>query len=381
MKVLFIVPKYPMPIMGGLEKQALLLAEELVCLGVEVTVLSGRYTSDHECSKSVQKGVKIIRPWWIQYYSEAGGGIKPFFRMLVTFCVPIFIVRNSAFDIVHTHSNSSITYMIQALYQWRNIPVIRKMPNIGKGGVPGLKRRHMWSFYYAVIKRSAAIVALNEESANELQAINLRHEQIVRLPNGVRIEENLKWENTNKRKILTFIGRLTRHKGLFVLLEAWHFFITKYPDANMVLKIVGDGPDRDLAKKSSQDFGINESVIFYGRTNDVNSVLLNSTAFVLPSFYEGQSNSVLEAMSLGVPVIASDLPSNKLQLGEAEDWVFHQPGDVQGLVESIEYLYLNDDAADRWSRNLKERTVNKFDIKKIAQKYIDLYGKVSRNHV
>lgn len=103
------------------------------------------------------------------------------------------------------------------------------------------------------------------------------------------------------------IGRLTAQKNWSLLIRAY----SNLPDEIRIkhkLSIYGEGEDKTKLQCLCNELGIYDKVIFHGFTDSVKEVLLNASLFVLPSNYEGMPNSLMEAMALGVPCIATDCP-------------------------------------------------------------------------
>lgn len=364
--------------MGGLEKQAMLLARELSGLGVEVTVLSGCFQKYKTREINYSEGPKVIRPWWLTYDDVPGGRIKIWSRIFSMVLMPWLLFRSQSFDVVHIHSNASQTYFIQLICHIRKWPVMRKMPNVGVRGVEGLKKRLMWPFYRILLARSDMLIALNTEGINDLLSIDVDPCTVKLMPNGVSVPliPGVGKTRGGRRRVL-FLGRMTRHKGIFVLLDAWKQFLQKATPTGIYLCLAGDGPDRVSAEQWVQANGIEGSVEFIGRVTDPHPLLRESDVFVLPSFGEGQSNAILEAMATGLPIIASDLISIRDQVGEADDRFFHRSGDVSGLAASLEFFYREPDIFDQWGRSLRARAEQLFDIREVAKGYIVHYAALS----
>jgi glycosyltransferase involved in cell wall biosynthesis len=99
------------------------------------------------------------------------------------------------------------------------------------------------------------------------------------------------------------VARLVPQKDFPTLLKAFQSFLTKFPDSRLL--VVGTGVLEKQLIKLSEQLGINEQVTWYGKTNDVNSLIQQMDLFVLPSKYEGFGLVLLEAVQAGTPVIAA----------------------------------------------------------------------------
>ncbi len=125
------------------------------------------------------------------------------------------------------------------------------------------------------------------------------------------------------RKLILAVGRLWPQKRYRDLIWAGELLATLREDTTLV--IIGDGPQRGELLRHRDAVTVPEHVRFAGNRNDVTELLPHADAFWIGSEYEGQSNSVIEAMQAGVPVVASDIPGNR-------DLVIH---DQTGLLVKL----------------------------------------------
>lgn len=109
-----------------------------------------------------------------------------------------------------------------------------------------------------------------------------------------------------KRNIVNFC-RLHPQKNLSLLIEGFAIFVENHPD--FTLSIYGDGPQKNDLKRKIAELKIDNKVNIYDFTNDIHSIIVDSYMFVSTSNYEGISNSMIEAMAIGIPVICTDCPA------------------------------------------------------------------------
>ncbi len=146
----------------------------------------------------------------------------------------------------------------------------------------------------------------------------LSKEKVTVIPNGLEIEKyQIPVDRIAKCKelgipdnipLIGCVGRLEKQKGQKYLLEAFALLLEDTP---AFLIFVGDGSDREQLEVLSTKLGIESSVKFLGRRNDIPEILKIMDIFVLPSLYEGMSNALMEAMATGLPIIATDIPENR----------------------------------------------------------------------
>lgn len=131
---------------------------------------------------------------------------------------------------------------------------------------------------------------------------------------------------------LLFVGRLSKEKGVELLIQA----LANTPDVK--LSIVGDGIERDKLKKLTEELNLENRVEFLGNVKwgtDLFSVVKNSDCLVLPSYSEGLPLVLVEAMSFGVPVIATDVGGIPEIVDDGVNGFLCKSGDVESLMETI----------------------------------------------
>lgn len=142
------------------------------------------------------------------------------------------------------------------------------------------------------------------ERAKEYYPKRLQEKSCV-IPNPSLYKNGDVIDYSKRRNVITYSGRLyIKQKRQDVLLKAIALVVKKIPDVR--LEIYGDGPDEDSLKKFTQKLGVDENVFFMGKTTDVVNKVMNSRLFVFSSDYEGIPNSVIEALSVGTPVVSTD---------------------------------------------------------------------------
>lgn len=114
---------------------------------------------------------------------------------------------------------------------------------------------------------------------------------------------NLKRPNTLKKQIIS-VGRLVEQKNFVMLIRAFHRIHNLHPEYTLV--IYGDGEMKLSLEKLIKDLNIEDKVFLKGWTKQIHNKLLESSIFALSSNYEGVPNSLIEAMAVGLPVIATD---------------------------------------------------------------------------
>lgn len=136
---------------------------------------------------------------------------------------------------------------------------------------------------------------------------------------------------TRKKTVVSF-GRLEAQKNYSMLINAFARFRELYPDYKLIL--YGKGSLEAELRNQSKELGISNSVEFAGFQKNIHDLILDAGMFVLPSDYEGLSNSMLEAMAIGLPVICTDCPP-----GGAREYISHGINGLLVPIKDVDKMY------------------------------------------
>jgi glycosyltransferase involved in cell wall biosynthesis len=150
----------------------------------------------------------------------------------------------------------------------------------------------------------------------------------------------------------------------------------RVPDAELVL--VGDGDSRPEMQQLASDLGIRERVHFLGRRPDVPQLLKLADLFVYASHYEGFGIAAVEAMSSGLPVIASDVPGLKEVVEGAGRLV--PPGNAEALAQAIDEILRSEQIRQRMAAASRKRAAY-FSIDRTVSSMVKVYESVVRSAV
>lgn len=138
-----------------------------------------------------------------------------------------------------------------------------------------------------------------------------------------------------RRKAVVTFCRLERQKNLPMLVRAFARFHEAYPD--YTLEIYGDGKEHDGLAPLIDDLGLADVARICPGRPDIHDAVRDAAMFVLPSDYEGLSNSMLEAMAIGLPVICTDCPCGgaRMVIEDGESGLLVPVGDEEALVDAM----------------------------------------------
>src|SRR5262249_10529412 len=146
----------------------------------------------------------------------------------------------------------------------------------------------------------------------------------------------------------------------------------RHPTATLTL--LGEGPERGALAAQIARLGLGSSVTLVGPSDDPGRKLLESDLFVLPSREEGMSIALLEAMALGIPLVASSIPGNRRIVSDFKHGRLAPPDDPEGLARVIIEQWTNFDRAFHMSRAARSRVEQEFSIRSVARRHLELFS-------
>jgi sugar transferase (PEP-CTERM/EpsH1 system associated) len=171
------------------------------------------------------------------------------------------------------------------------------------------------------------------------------------------------------------VGRLATVKDQRQIIRALVHIFTRRPALRESLRciVIGDGPERAALEAEAFSSGVSAEIEFRGDRSDVPAQLAAMDVFLLPSLNEGISNTVLEAMASGLPVIATDVGGNPELVQPGVTGTLVPVGDAEALAEAV--LALLDDPARRaqYGAAARERIAREFDWNRTVQAYLGVY--------
>lgn len=170
------------------------------------------------------------------------------------------------------------------------------------------------------------------------------------------------------RDIVT-AGRLEPQKNHRLLIESFRAFAERFPDYRLVL--YGKGYLEEELKALARESGIEEKVLFAGFAENIQEKLCSAAMFVLSSDYEGVSNSLMEAMALGLPVISTDCPigGSAMLIKNEENGLLVPVGSASALAKAMEYMAEDPERAEDMGRRA-EYVREEYSAEKICKRWI-----------
>lgn len=158
-------------------------------------------------------------------------------------------------------------------------------------------------------------------------------------------------DGEERKKIVVAVGRLTAQKNHRLLISAFRNFSINYPEYRLM--IYGQGELGSELQRQINDLGLEEKVILAGFSSNVLEKIQSCKMYVLSSDYEGMSNSLMEAMAMGVPVISTDCPigGSAMLIRNLENGILVPVGDVDAMVEAMTKVAENTSLCEKLAGN------------------------------
>lgn len=182
----------------------------------------------------------------------------------------------------------------------------------------------------------------------------------------------------NAGPILGSVGAMEPRKGQIILLQAVKRLLDagKLPDMHVMF--VGEGPDEDMLKAVVKAYGIEKHVSFFPFTNEPNYVFDRIDILTLPSLYkEGLPNVLLEAMSMKLPVISTDLAGIPEVVFNGKTGYLTDPGNIEQFSDAIENCWKSKETCGKMGENARQLMKDQFDKKNQFGAFLNYFHEIS----
>jgi glycosyltransferase involved in cell wall biosynthesis len=227
----------------------------------------------------------------------------------------------------------------------------------------------------AVFRWCDRVVCNSDAAADRLRKAGMPEKQIVVIGNGFSPEAFARTAPAFPRDpsllrvgMIATMNAKSKNHGSF--LRAAACVARTFPETEFIL--AGDGPLRPELERQAVDLGIRDQVRFLGDRRDIPAILASLDISVLPSLSESLSNSVLESMAAGVPVVASRVGDNSKLLSH-DRGILVAAGDDDALTCAVERLLTDSGLRVNIGRNAKKFAESNFAIAGVRKRYEDLY--------
>ncbi len=197
-------------------------------------------------------------------------------------------------------------------------------------------------------------------------------EQTVVIPNAVDVSALPRAAPRGGVVELISVGRLRAPKDLITLVRA----LARLERGSFRASLVGDGPDRPMIEAELNRLGLAESVRFLGDRSDVAELLAGGDLFVCSSRSEGMPVSILEAMAVGLPVVASAVGGVPEIIDDGRTGLLVAPGAVAPLADALARLIGDRALRERMGRAGRKAALDRYDLPRFRDAHLELYRRL-----
>jgi sugar transferase (PEP-CTERM/EpsH1 system associated) len=290
------------------------------------------------------------------------------------------LCRQTAPDVVHTRNWGSVDAIVGA--RLARVPVVIHGEHGREASDPdGINRRRN-RLRRMVVVLADRVVAVSEQLRTWLiREVGVPERKVSLLKNGVDAERFCpRDDRCDLRRahgygpqdiVVGTVGRLDPVKNQTALLEVLATLTATQPRLRVV--IAGTGPERESLTRAVGERGLADKVALLGQRNDVPDVLNLLDVFILPSLGEGMCNTILEAMAVGLPVVATRVGGNPELVDDGVTGRLVPVCDDSALARAIA-LYAGDEGLRRKHGAAgRRRVVEEFSVGAMAERYLQLY--------
>jgi glycosyltransferase involved in cell wall biosynthesis len=356
---------------GGTGRHVLDLAEGLTQRGADVHVIysTGRVDQLFLERLAELRGVRHLA--MVMRTSPHPSDLK------VVKTVRRYLREFGPFDVIHGHSSkggaiarlAAVGTGVAAFYTLHGLIMMDP-----------LLPRWKWLFYLTIERglalRTARIIAVSPEEERAALHLGLGSSRVTLIPNGIgnfkltsRAEARLAMGVPDDAIVIGFVGRLVEQKAPEVLIEAFATTVKKFPRAR--LAVVGSGPMEAELRELAERLGVANKIIWLG-ARDARGVLAGFDLFALASRKEGLPYVILEAMSAGLPIVATSSAGVEILVISESNGIVVPPDDANAFAEGLIRLVSNPDRLARCAASSRER-VRQFSIDAMVEKTFAVY--------
>jgi len=377
MKILQVTPFFS-PWHGGSAEVPYQLSKELQKRGHQITI----YTSDYRLGLEYLNSIPEIKI----------GSFKTWFSWAKFFITPGLVLKVKEeikhFDVIHMHNYRTFQNMVVHYYAKRyHIPYVLQ----AHGSLPRIvsKQRlkqlydNLWG--YRLLKDASKLIAVTETEAEQYKSMGISADRIAVVPHGLdlptfdklpeRGELRRMYRLDDKQRVILYLGRIHKIKGLDLLARAFAGLSKSLNDIKLVITGPDDGYLSSL-KKLITDLKITDNVLFTGPLygQEKLKAYVDADLYVLPSSYEIFGITVLEACACGIPVIITDrCGTAEVVNGQAGMVV---PYDKEQLQQALLIMLSDDKLRQELGEKGKLLVQKKFNWEKIAEQVEQVYQEV-----
>lgn len=386
-RILMLSWEFPPHMVGGLARHVYDLSQALAVQDINIHVLTHHADGTGEQYQNVN-GVHVHRAATYQFGDLSFDSWVLQLNLIFFQYACRLSSEIGGFHLIHAH-DWLVSYGAAALKNRLGVPLLATIHATEYGrnrGIHTAQQRYIHEVEWWLTFEAWKVICCSAYMREELKNIfNLPEDKIRVIPNGVN-PANLKPDPFPEKwklkyagpseKIVLFVGRLVKEKGVQTLLEAVPHIVREYPSVKFV--IAGKGPYEDELKKKAADSGIEKQVVFAGFVSDkdLKRLYACADASVFPSFYEPFGIVAIEAMAAKSPVVVGDTGGFAETVEHEKDGLKFTPGNVRDLSRCLIRILKDDKFAGNLCFNAWQKVNSKYNWHYIARQTAGVYHEI-----
>ena len=285
------------------------------------------------------------------------------------------LIKKLSPDIVHVHLFHASRFGAMAAFLAGVRQIVRTKHNVSDPETRPGKRDRIWRVLQsAILTRTVAVSQAIAEQVGTPYVIYNGIDTDYFDPNLIDPTERAgyaKLFDVKGSPIIGIAARLTKQKGHSVLLNAFSELLPDWPNAQLL--IAGDGEELPTLELLSNKLNLTEHVQFLGPIRNVREFLSVLDVFTHPSIFEGLGIAVIEAMSMGLAIVATKVDGLAELITDGVEGSLVEPNNPIALSKAMKRILSDPALRENMGQRARKKAVGKFSVKTMIQKYEELY--------
>ncbi|MDA8685542.1 glycosyltransferase family 4 protein [Robiginitalea sp.] len=349
------------------------LIQRLLESGFEVYTLAPEYPEDFE-KKLWDKGAKTLT------YRVNRKSLNPFGDVITA--LDLFkVIKKNKIDLIIPYTIKPVIYGSIAA-NWAGVPVVSMITGLGLTFSKTSQKAKILevfskSLYKYALRKNKTIVFQNPDDLSLfLEKKIILHKERTLIVNGSGVNLNRFAFRSNRKERsnikFVFMARLIREKGIELFINGARELKKQYPEAEF--HVLGSGSSATSKKfiETLTDLTEKKIMHYHGFTSNVPDFLASCDVFVLPTYYrEGIPRSILESLSVGLPIITTDMPGCRETILENKNGILIPPRNQERLTEAMKYFLEHPEQVEIMGLESRKMAETKFDVDLINNRLLE----------
>lgn len=310
----------------------------------------------------------------------------------------LFLKIQKNIDIVQFSGFSNKMILLSFISKLLGKKIIQRLTLVGEDDPLSIRNQHLGIMKYFFYSKADFYISISP-ALTKLTSKSISKEKIVEIPIGVDTDRFQPQRDFNEkillrrrlslpldRKIIIFVGLICKRKGVDIIIDTWKM-IRETEKSRACIALIGLTNrkhymvDEDFIKGIRNEIlssGMESEIFLIEENNQIDEYLKASDIFIFPTRREGLPNALIEAISAGLPCIASKIEGvTDRIIRDGIDGFLMEREDIEGYSFTLKELLNNETSASKMGLNARQRSLKEFSIDKVAQQHLKLYQQIS----